>query len=103
MIPIRGSRNRRRREEALIAGFEAAQSTDPTRAKSLLEMGLSEDDQFHQLAEAGLFREISPGRWYLDPDAAADYRDERRRRVFIALAIALLGAALAGWLAYQQH
>jgi len=73
-------------------------------AKPLLEMGLEDTGDFRRLAEAGLFRETSPGRWYLDPEAAADRRDGQRRRAWIAAivgALAAAAAALAGSLAHR--
>ncbi len=101
MVVFVPARRRRHQAERIIGGFQTAGATDPSHAKSLQDMGLSDAAGFEGLAETGLFRTTSPGLWYMDLDALADYRADLQRRQLIGLVLGLAVAAIAvalGWL-----
>jgi hypothetical protein len=97
LIPAVAARNR---FLAIQSAFERAGATDASSAKPLQEIGLEEDSVLRSMADRGLVREASPGRWYLDRDAAAEWLASRRRlAVLIAFLAMLVGAAM--W--FLQH
>ena len=103
MVFVAPPSRRRRYARTAIAAFQAAGASRIDMAKSLSEIGLDDSDEFRGLAETGLFRETSPGRWYMDQDALADYRADVSRRILLALALALLLGGLAFAIGATRH
>ena len=91
---------RRRRRQHIIDSFRLADATAPTRARSLAELGLSDDRDLESFVEHGvLLRGTEPGELYLSESAYLAYRDRtspRVRRVvlLILVAVAVLLAGL---------
>jgi len=77
--------------------FRNAGATDAMKARPLAELGVKPDRIFRRMEDKAIFL---PGRapetYYLDPNAAEDFIESRRRRIFYGLLLAL-AAALVGF------
>jgi hypothetical protein len=75
--------------------FRNAGATDPLRAKSLADLGIKPGRIFQKLADKAVFLPGRiPGTYYLDPNAADDFIEARRKRAFFLLLLTLAAAAV---------
>lgn len=85
-------------EHRLVRRLHEAGALSPETAATLPELRWMEQRRLDRLLSLGVIREASPGRFYLDPDALAEYRGARQRRVLVALGVVLLALLLMFWL-----
>jgi hypothetical protein len=103
---VAAAANAKRKARArILDAFRLAGATAPERARSLAEIGLTQDREMEELMGAGV---ISSGAqratWYLNEAAFIALRDARPQqivRVLLALVLAVL-VILVGVLAYRS-
>ena len=81
-------------ERRLVRRLRRAGASSPGSAQPLLELRRLQTRQLERLTDVGAIREAAPGRYYVDDEAYAAYRGDRRAVVF-GVVIAAVGAALA--------
>ena len=90
------------RIQEIVDAFRLAGATDPTRARSLEELGLAQTGALEELRRQGVVVPLSTsGPWYLSESAYIARRDARPSRAVriailaIAIAVILAGAGMA--------
>jgi hypothetical protein len=75
--------------------FEQAGATSPETAVDLAEIGCRETHMFHRMIERNIFKTNAQGKYYLDLEAAEEFRRGRRARALVALLLVLVLTVLA--------
>jgi len=86
------------KQNRYIRRFEERDVTDPGVAQTLTDLGCSESVVFRRLVSRGVIRETGDGRFYLDLEAAHDFRKRRRAMMLLALFIVGTVIIVLGWL-----
>lgn len=89
------------RQNEYMRKFRNAEATDPMRAKPLSELGIKPTRIFRKMEDKAIFL---PGRtpetYYMDANAAEEFVETRRRRIFYTLLMGLVLAVLLLWLGW---
>ncbi len=70
----------------------------PDQAKTVEELGLRKNPFFNRFLRRGILVQTSEDRYYMIPEKAEEFKRQRKRHVFIALAVILAAIALIAWL-----
>lgn len=81
------------RQERYLRAFERAGATEPSRARTLAELGLSDSRPFQTLVRRGYVIAASPGLYYVDADRVR--RRRLRARLAFVIALAVLATVVA--------
>jgi hypothetical protein len=75
--------------------FRIAEATDPSRARSLDDLGIKPGRIFRKMEDKAIFLAgRNPGTYYLDPRAAEEFVGTRRRRALYFLLLTLAAAVI---------
>jgi len=80
------------KQNLLMRKFRKAEAVDAGRAKTLAELGIRNSFIFRRMAERGVFIETGDDAYFMDVEAAAEFRVHRRRILFFIFL--LIGVAL---------
>ena len=89
-------------ERRLIERLLRAEALGPATAQPLSDLRWVERRRLGRLQDAGVVREGTPGRYYLDGPALADHLSRRRRRLLIAIVLVVAAAVVVLLLSRQQ-
>ncbi len=82
--------------------FRNAGATDPLRAKSLADLGIKPSRIFQKMEDKAVFLPgRAPGTYYIDPNAANDFVEARRKRAFYMLLLVIIVAAVLFFLSHR--
>jgi len=83
------------KQNEYVRKFRNAGATDTMRAKSLADLGIKPSRIFQKMEDKAIFLPgRNPGTYYLDPNAADDFIETRRKRAFFLMLLALAAAAV---------
>ena len=89
------------KEKRIVNAFRGAGATAPGAAVPPVSVGVAEGAAFRRLRRHAVLREGAPGAFYLDEPSWEACR-AMRRRVALAIVIALLLALLAGGMGWVR-
>ena len=89
-------RHAARLERRIAKAFRIAGALAPERAKSLAQLGLTEDRFVRRLVDRRIIREVRNGKFYLDEDAFREYRAMVLRLVLVPVIIISLALMIYG-------
>jgi len=82
------------KERHIVRAFQRAGATTPASAVTPASIGVAEHLVFRRLRDRAILREAGRNTFYLDAMSWQAARAVRRRLVFIALVIVLIGSVL---------
>lgn len=82
------------KQNQLMRRFAAAEATAPTTAKVPEDIGCRQSWIFRRMVSRGVFVPVGDGRFYMDEDAAAEFKRRRRARLLWMLALVAVAMAL---------
>ncbi len=83
------------KQNQLMRRFAAAEATAPTTAKVPEDIGCRQSWIFRRMVARGVFVPVGNGRFYMDVDAAAEFKRRRGARLlFWAIAVTVVLLAL---------
>jgi hypothetical protein len=74
--------------------FQEARAVSPDTAMSLEQVGCRDSRMFQRMVRREVIRQVTPGKYYLDVQAAQIFRKARRERALNALLIVLVLAVV---------
>jgi len=78
------------KQNEYIRKFRRAGATDAKTARPLADLGIKPGHIYRRMEDKAVFLPgRTPGTYYMDPAAAADFIETRRRRAFYLLLLAL--------------
>jgi len=83
------------RQNKYIRRFQEAGAVSPETAMDLDQIGCRESLVFRRLVDRGIFKATLQGKYYIDIEAAGEFRKGRRARALMALLIVTTLAAVA--------
>ena len=86
------------KQNRLMRRFRAAGATDPATARRPADVGCRSGWIFRRMAARGVFVPVGDDKYYLDEDAAQTFVSQRRTRVLLVVAVALVVLVFV-WLA----
>jgi hypothetical protein len=86
------------RQNKAIRRFKEAGAVSPETAVELDQIGLRDSRVFRRMVDRDVFKTTVQGKYYMDVDAAEEYRKRRRERALTALLIVLAIAAVVIYL-----
>ena len=80
------------KQNQYLRRFQEAGAISAETAASLEQVGCRDARMFQRLVRRGVIRQTAPGKYYLDIEAAQEFRRARRERALTALVIILVVA-----------
>ncbi len=81
------------KQNRYMSVFRSAGATDPSRARTLADLGLRDGWVFRRMQDRDVFRPgPRPETFYIDERAAEEFVDARRRRAFYMMLLILIVA-----------
>jgi hypothetical protein len=77
------------KQNQYLTRFEEAGATSPDTAMDLEQVGCQDSRLFQRLVRRNVFRQTPQGKYYLDINAAEEFRQARRNRALATLMITL--------------
>jgi hypothetical protein len=78
------------KQNEYLRRFRKAEATDPSRARSLEDLGIKPGRIFQKMEDKAIFvAGRDPGTYYMDRKAAEEFIETRRRRTFYLLLLVL--------------
>ncbi len=78
------------KQNRLMRSFAKEGATDPSHSVTLEELGFRESWVFRRMVKRGVFVAIGSGRYYLDEEAAQQFRRLRRAKIRAILLVWLV-------------
>jgi hypothetical protein len=85
------------KQNKLMRRFASVGATNPATAKVPEDIGCRQRWIFRRMVSRGVFVPVGDGRFYMDIDAAAEFKRRRRARLLL-WALALVAVAMAVFL-----
>ena len=82
------------KQNQYLKRFQEAGAVSPESAVDLTQVGCRDSRLFRKLVSRGIFKPASQGKYYIDIDAANEFRENRLQRALIALLIILMIAGI---------
>ena len=77
------------KQNQYLKRFQEAGAISPDTAKGLEQVGCQDSRIFQRMVSREVIRQVAPGKYYLDVEAARAFRQARRQRALTALLIIL--------------
>lgn len=78
------------KQNRFMRRFSEERATDPAHSVTLEELGFRESWVFRRMVKRGVFVAVGSGRYYLDEDAAQQFRRWRRAKIGVVLLVVLI-------------
>jgi hypothetical protein len=83
------------RQRATVRKFRAAGANDPTRARTLEELGVRDDHLLRRMVRSGVVATLDERRFFLSADGLAAWERRSRIGILVALGVVLIGVLIA--------